>query len=227
MDAFDESRQEMKWRRSSRRSAMAFAGLVVGALAIGFAGAEEAPPSAVEWLARADVAREQAYSTSDPQQRAEALVSSAEMLSWAKGQVFLPGGGVAPIDYERRLAEARQAAEKAGDSRDDLLDRLARLPGIDRGREGGRQKVIRPPGDPASVNIRFEGGAPAIVYARTQFPAPLRLRVRDEAGNILCNEERARGRVLCRWRPLSPQSVVVDTIAPDGGSAGAISIFTN
>ena len=48
------------------------------------------------------------------------------MLSWAKGQVFLPGGGVASIDYETRLAEARQAVEKAGDSRDDLLDRLER-----------------------------------------------------------------------------------------------------
>ena len=227
MDAFDESRQEMKWRRSLRRSAMAFAGLGAGVLATGFAGAEEAPPSAVEWLANADVAREQAYSGTDPQQRAEALVSSAEMLSWAKGQVFLPGGGVASIDYETRLAEARQAAENAGDSREGLLDRLARLPGIDRGREGGRQKMVRSPGDPGSINMRFEGGAPAIVYARTQFPAPLRLRVRDEAGKILCNEERARGRVLCRWRPLSPQSVVVDTIAPDGGSAGAISILTN
>ena len=227
MNAFDESRQARKWPRLSRRSATVFAGLVAGALAPGLAGAEESPPSAVEWLARADIAREQAYAAPDPQRRAEALVSSAEMLSWAKGQVFLPGGGVASIDYETRLAEARQAVEKAGDSRDDLLDRLARLPGIDRGREGGRQKVVQRSGDPDSINIRFEGGAPAIVYARTQFPAPLRLRVRDEAGNILCNEERVRGRVLCRWRPLSRQSVVVDTIAPDGGSAGAISIFTN
>lgn len=227
MDAFDESRQEMEWGRSLRRSTAAFVGVVVGALSIGCAGAEEAPPSAVEWLAKADVAREHAYSVADPQQRAEALVSSAEMLSCAKGQVFLPGGDVASIDYETRLAEARQAAEKVGDSRDDLLDRLARLPGIDRGREGGRQKMVRSPRAPGPINIRFEGGESAIIYARTQFPAPLRLRVRDEVGNILCNEERARGRVLCRWRPLTRQSVVVDTIAPDGGSAGAISIFTN
>jgi hypothetical protein len=78
-----------------------------------------------------------------------------------------------------------------------------------------------------ALTLQFEGGKPAIIYARTQFPATLHLTVRDAAGKPLCDQARASGRVLCRWLPVRMQSIVVAATALDPAAAGTLRLFTN
>lgn len=220
MNAFDESCQG-----ATRFDIRGLTLAVLTGLAAIWTPAAQADPviDAVEWLERADMAREQALAVADPYAKAAAFTAGIEMLNRADGRTFLPGGEIAPVDYDGRLAEAMRAVRAAG-SPEDLLDRLAALPGSERGSEGGRKRMLVSNTGP--VRVVFQARTPAIIYARTQMPAMLRLVVRDDAGRTLCDERRASGRVLCRWHPQDRQVVQVEAISLDR-NPGPVNIFTN
>jgi hypothetical protein len=181
---------------------------------------------AIDMLVQADALRAQALAFAEPDRRASTLIDSLELVKGAFGQVFAPGGEVASLDYEARLAEARGAVHAAG-SPASLVERMDKVAPVTRGVAGGRvEKAVELSG-PVTLKLKFEAGKPAIIYARTQFPATLHLVVRDAGGNKVCDQARSSGRVLCRWLPIAQQSVAVEAVALDPHAAGVIRIFTN
>lgn len=230
MIAFDELRQADApsfFRPLVRAMIACVAGCSMAAVAGPAANgrsAERAP--ALLQLVRADRMRAKALAMADPGRRAAQLVSSVENASRAQGHAFLPGGQAASIDLDMRLSEAREAVAAAGQPAA-LVARLGNLPGTIRGVSGGRiAQTVRQSGH-GPFDLQFEGGQPAIIYARTQYPATLRLIVREAGGRTLCDQARSSGRVLCRWRPIRRQDVLVETQPSDIQAAGTIRLFTN
>ena len=133
---------------------------------------------------------------------------------------------MADIEYETRMGEAASAVDAAGWPAP-LVARLEALPTVKRGAMPARLDRMANAGEAIEFSARFEGGEPAMIYARSDTVEPLMLSVVAADERTVCRKHRRGGRAICRWSPLRDMTVKVRAVSTADKPSSRIRIFTN
>lgn len=175
---------------------------------------------AVRALIRADHLRDGAGA------HPERLLAALEALLEARGRVLLPGGAAADVGYDALYEETSAAIAAHGHPRQ-LLARLEKLPGVDRGAIGGVRQLDSAAVHEVGFDVTFRGAEDAMVYVRGESNQPVELLVSDAQGRVVCVRKRENGRAFCGWRPHHDQKVRIRVVYQNPDTRGQIKVFTN